>query len=312
MLQALSRMFGKKSRRSSAVDATGRSSRQPFFRVTRLAARYDAATTTVDNMRHWSAADGLSASSANSPDVRRTLRNRARYEVANNSYARGMTLTLANDVVGTGPRLQMLTTDANANRIVELEFFAWADAIGLAEKLRTMRLARIVDGESFCLLTSNSRIESPVKLDLRPIEADQITSPGFSLDTARHNDGVHFDGAGNAVAYDLLRHHPGDNAFTTGVEYDSIEADAMIHYFRCDRPGQIRGVPDITPALPLFAQLRRFTLAVLAAAETAADFAGILYTDAPANGEADAAEPFESIELEKRMLLTMPGGWKNS
>ncbi len=47
-------------------------------------------------------------------------------------------------------------------------------------------------------------------------------------------------------------------------------------------------------------------MAVLAAAETAADFAGILYTDAPAGGEADAAEPFEPIELEKRMLLTMP------
>jgi len=50
----------------------------------------------------------------------------------------------------------------------------------------------------------------------------------------------------------------------------------------------------------------------LAAAETAADFAGILYTDAPASGEADAAEPFEPIELEQRALLTMPGGWKMS
>jgi capsid protein len=66
------------------------------------------------------------------------------------------------------------------------------------------------------------------------------------------------------------------------------------------------------PALPLFAQLRRFTLAVIAAAETAADFAGILYTDAPANGEADSAEPFEPIELEARALVTMPGGWKMS
>lgn len=66
------------------------------------------------------------------------------------------------------------------------------------------------------------------------------------------------------------------------------------------------------PALPLFAQLRRFTLAVLAAAETAADFAGILYTDSPANGEADSAEPFEPIELEQRAMLTMPGGWKMS
>ena len=47
-------------------------------------------------------------------------------------------------------------------------------------------------------------------------------------------------------------------------------------------------------------------------AETAADFAGILYTDAPANGEADQAEPFEPIELEQRALLTMPSGWKMS
>jgi len=52
--------------------------------------------------------------------VRRVLRNRARppnYEVANNSYAKGMggVLTLANDTIGTGPRLQMLTEDADAN-----------------------------------------------------------------------------------------------------------------------------------------------------------------------------------------------------
>jgi hypothetical protein len=30
----------------------------------------------------------------------------------------------------------MLTADANANRFVEQEFFGWADAVGLAEKLR--------------------------------------------------------------------------------------------------------------------------------------------------------------------------------
>jgi capsid protein len=89
-----------------------------------------------------------------------------------------------------------------------------------------------------------------------------------------------------------------------------LPAESVLHWYRSDRPGQARGIPDIMPALPLFAQLRRFTLAVLAAAETAADFAGILYTDAPANGEADAAEPFEPIELEKRALVTMPGGWR--
>jgi hypothetical protein len=38
--------------------------------------------------------------------VRATLRNRARYEVASNSYAKGIVLTLANDAVGTGLRLR--------------------------------------------------------------------------------------------------------------------------------------------------------------------------------------------------------------
>lgn len=288
--------------------ASGRSPRQPFF--SRLRAKYDAANTTLDNYKHWSRADGLSAATANSPDVRRTLRNRSRYEVANNSYARGITLTLANDVVGTGPRLQMLTGDDGANHFVEAEFLAWCDAIGLAEKLRTMRLARVADGEAFGLLTSNERIDSAVKLDLRLIEADQVATPTLVPDTRRYLDGIRFDTDGNPIAYDILRQHPGDGMFLVDDEFDTVPASDVLHYFRCDRPGQIRGIPDITPALPLFAQLRRFTLAVLAAAETAAEFAGILYTDAPANGEADAAEPFEPIELEKRMLLTMPGGWK--
>ncbi len=84
----------------------------------------------------------------------------------------------------------------------------------------------------------------------------------------------------------------------------------MIHYFRRERAGQHRGVPEIVPALPLFAQLRRFTLAVLSAAEAAADFAGILYTDTPPNGEADPVEPMDKIKLQRNMLVTMPGGWK--
>jgi len=78
--------------------------------------RYDAAQTTPDNRKHWANADHLSADAAATPEVRRTLRNRARYEVANNSYARGIVLTLANDVIGTGPRLQMLTDSDDANR----------------------------------------------------------------------------------------------------------------------------------------------------------------------------------------------------
>lgn len=275
-------------------------------------ARYDAAVTNDDNRRHWANADGLSANSSNSPEVRRVLRNRSRYEVANNSYARGIVLTLAHDVVGTGPRLQLLTEDGEANRRIEQAFMHWAKAVGLPEKLRTMRMARATDGEAFAILTNNPALPTDIQLDLRLVEADQVATPDLNRVSSRSVDGIVFDASGNPSEYHVLRSHPGDGAAAILREYDRVPATSVVHWFRADRPGQARGIPDIMPALPLFAQLRRFTLAVLAAAETAADFAGILYTDAPANGEADAAEPFEPIELEKRALLTMPGGWKMS
>ena len=277
-----------------------------------IRAKYDAAQTTVENTRHWLMADGLSADAAASADVRRTLRNRCRYEVANNSYARGIVLTLANDVVGTGPRLQMLAGDPETNRRIESAFGSWAAGVGLAGKLRTMRMAKAADGEAFCMLTGNDELDSPVKLDVQLVEADRVTNPGFALGVASAVDGIEYDAAGNARVYSVLRDHPGS---TTGfgaawLRYDRVPAEAMVHWFRSDRPGQHRGIPEITPALPLFAQLRRYTLAVLGAAETAADFAAVLYTDAPASGEAAAVEPMDIIELEKRMATVLPDGWK--
>ncbi|HID77546.1 MAG TPA: phage portal protein [Planctomycetaceae bacterium] len=145
--------------------------------VPSLRARYDAAVTNNENRRHWANADHLSANAAMSPEVRRTLRARARYEVANNSYAKGIVLTLANYVVGTGPRLQMLTDDPETNRIVEREFSRWAKAVGLAHKLRTMRIAQCESGEVFALLATNPQVEAPVQLDLRLVEADQVATP---------------------------------------------------------------------------------------------------------------------------------------
>jgi lambda family phage portal protein len=273
-------------------------------------ARFDAAQTTAENARHWAMADALSADGAACADVRKTLRQRARYEVANNSYAKGIALTLANDCVGTGPRLQLLTDDPKANRQVEAAFGQWAKAVKLAQKLRTLRLAKTTDGEAFAVLSANPNVDSPVLLDVQLIEADRVASPILSvLPTDGDIDGITLDAWGNPQTYTILRQHPGDLA-TWKTQYDLVPAEAVIHWFRSDRPGQHRGIPEITPALPLFAQLRRYTLAVIAAAETAADFAAVLFTDAPANGEAQALEPMDVVELEKRMATVLPDGWR--
>src|SRR5438876_898455 len=112
----------------------------------RVRASYDVAKSTDD---HWRPADLLSAAAANDPGTRAQLRKKARYETANNSHCRGVTLTLANDLVGLGPQLQVLLPDdgttvneANiqAEEQVEDLWQSWADEIGLAEKLNTLAL----------------------------------------------------------------------------------------------------------------------------------------------------------------------------
>ena len=71
------------------IVASGRRSRPGPAPQRYVVARFDSAQTTHDNRRHWANADALSADAAASPEVRRTLRNRARYEVANNSCLAG-------------------------------------------------------------------------------------------------------------------------------------------------------------------------------------------------------------------------------
>lgn len=276
-------------------------------------AKFDSAQTTADNRKHWANADYLSANSAATPEVRRVLRSRARYEVANNSYAKGIILTLANDAIGTGPRLQMLTEDSELNQRIERWFASWSKSIRLAEKLRTMRMARAQDGEAFGLLTTNRRIAGPVQLDLQLFEADRCTTPDLAALTNNAVDGIVFDPSGNPIEYHILRYHPGDlSSMGFGLEYDRIPSGRVIHWFRADRPGQSRGLPDIMPALPLFAQLRRYTLAVIAAAESAANIAVLMKTNTPAGGEAAEVEPMSEMEFAANMGVFVPEGWEPS
>lgn len=276
-----------------------------------IRARYDAAQTTADNRRHWANADGLSANASATPAIRRILRNRARYEVANNSYASGILNTLANDCIGTGPRLQMLLgkeSDAKLNAVIERRFAAWARRAKLAQKLRTMRLAKARDGEVFAMLITNENLRHPVKLDVVLIEADQVAQTGVSLG-GNQTDGITLDAAGNPVSYSVLKQHPGDSGMSSS-EATVVSASHMLHWYRVDRPGQSRGLPEIMPALPLFAQLRRYTLAVLGAAEQAANVAMFMKTTTPAGGEAAEVEPMTEMEFSPNMAVFTPEGWE--
>jgi len=277
----------------------------------RLRASYDGTATATDD-RHWVNADGLSADAANSKTVRQTLRNRTRYEVANGGYASGMIRALAVDMIATGPRLQMLHPSKAVNEQLEKEWQRWSKATRLAKTLRTMVKAKVTDGEAFAVLTHNSTLPTLSRLQLRLVEADQITTP-FEKQTIDSSqvDGIDFDNEGNPIRYWMLREHPGSDTFTTGFgNADPVDAAAMIHWFTEDRPGQHRGIPDLTPSLRLFADHRRYLRAAIRAAETVAEIAAVMKTTQTPEDVGNVAEPMDTFDLEPGSVTVLPEGYE--
>lgn len=278
-------------------------------------AHYDAAQTTRENAEHWSFSSAMSANRINSRHVRSTLRNRARYELANNSYAFGIVRFIADEVVGQDLRLRIHPDEASKDDIrwLEGEIHDWLEAIDAVDKLQAMTFARVGDGESFGVMTSNPEMGTPVTADLRTYECDYVQLPSWAemfLDQL-NVDGVRLDPKSKApVSYQFLRYHPGDTYGALLNDVEVVPADRVIHLYRPMRPGQMRGVSELSQSLPLFAQLRRWTLAVIAAAEFAADVAGVITSnlDDAGGGDRDKATPFERIEIERRALMTMPEG----
>ncbi len=273
-------------------------------------ASYDAAKTTDKNSRHWANADLLSGDAGLSPEIRRTLMSRSRYENDNNGYIAGIIETIAKDTIGrSGPRLQMQSDNAEANTAIEKAFASWFKAIDGAGKLRTMAEAWDVDGETFAMFITNPKIKNEVLIDLRVLESDQVSDPSLSFENY-DADGITFDEHGNPESYKVLRSHPGSNDPSGQMVADTVRAEYMVHLFYRKRATQVRGKPVFTSVLNTVADLRRFRGSTLNAAEIAALFAGILKTDSPASGEAAPMEPNQVFELESSAMVTVPAGWE--
>lgn len=279
----------------------------------RIAARYDNAQYTDENQRSWWMSDFLSAKSANNFQVRRQLRMRSRYEVSNNPYLFGIVNSNADDLVNVGPTLQcMLPSDAD-NKRIEAAWSEWAQEVELVEKLRTLKLAREVDGEGFLILKTRPNQEHPVKLYPVDVEADQITTPAPKNLTELWVDGLTLDPVtGRPVSYDVLQTHPGDYFFPNlnPLQYAKVDARYVVAWFRKFRPGQVRGIPVFTSALDLFNELRSFRRAVLNKEQIAAQFTAVLESEAPADTDGSTSgEPWDKIPIDRGAFITAPGGY---
>lgn len=293
----------------SIIGAIARIISPPPAKARYMLAKYDAAQTTTENAAHWSQATDWDADREASPEVRQILRKRSRYESGNNPWLKGMITTKANGIVGTGPRLQVTTATAKLNDKIEADFVAWSHVIGLAAKLRTMRIAQTRDGEAFAVLFYNPMLPTTIKVDLQIIEADCCRGDYRKIATGFEVDGIRYDQYGNPSAYYFTAHPGSGDISATGTW---IPADNVIHLFEQERPGQHRGIPELTQALPVIALHRRYTLAMVKKMETSANISGVIQTgelDSDDIDELDGA-PLQAFTLPRDAFVPLPRGYR--
>ncbi|MBN1437496.1 MAG: phage portal protein [Sedimentisphaerales bacterium] len=272
---------------------------------------YEAAHPDRDLTNHFKYAAGGSAASLVSADFR-TLRKLCEYEVRNNSYAAGIVQTLANDVVGNGPK--WLFDDGMES--LEADFANWAencDWLGYQDLGGLLRQAVIglcqADGAFF-----GKQYEGP-ELKLMAIDPVRVDSPSTNIKTGLI-DGIEFLKNGRRLGYYVNNSHPA-SLISEGLEnYKFYTQDRIYHLFRIDRPGQHRGIPWLAPAIGLFALLRDFTRSTVKAAKRAAALSVIMNTndpqlvgDAIADDDYEPPATFDEIEIPEDSMLSLPEGY---
>jgi len=304
--------------RNPEADRVREQKRNLHTEIRGMHAKVDAASSDEFSKRLWRDADSLGPNAAFNQGVRQKARDRARLEFVNNNYARGMVRTSAYDLIGTCPRLQLSIPGDKSGAMakkIERSFARWGKAVGLGLKYRLMEKANGHSGGAIALLQTNPEINHKVKLDLRLIEIERNQTPWDKLTDPTIWDGIKVDEHGNHVEYYFLRYHPGEwrglVAMTIAGVFDTVAARNVIHWYEQDRCDQWHGIPKISASLPLFSQLRRYTLATLTAAEFAAMLAGIMKTNLPpASGVAQEVDNWSFFELVRGALMSLPEGWE--
>lgn len=303
----LSKANGHKPRRE-LVEAFALAEKQKKEASRHIRGSYDAAQDLQDTKNHWASADSFDADSANSRAVREKLVQRSRYECQNNGYADGIANSYANDAVGNGPQLRMQTGSEGFNRMIELRFFEWMEAVQFGSKLWTAARAKHVDGEAIGVLRNNDGINNPVKLDWVLYETEQCQTPMLGFEPGQI-DGIKFDEFSNPRQYEFLKQHPGGSfSFLNKVtETELVDARFVTHWFKRLRPGQHRGIPETTSTLNLGAAARRWRESTLTHAEMIAKLTVLLESlMSPADDDADPVTAMSTLEILAGSMIALP------
>jgi lambda family phage portal protein len=229
--------------------------------------------------------------------ARGPLARRARYLAGNNALAASGVEAWVSALVGTGIKPQSGHADPDVRAALNLAFEIWtdeADADLLTDfyGLQALLVRRmVVDGESFALLLNGDS-----GFSIRLIDAEQVdASLNRVINDGRIVQGVEFNNQGRRVAYWILPERPG-MPFAVVQQAVRVPAEDIVHLFRPETPGQVRGISWFAPVILRLADFDSWRDAQLVRQKIAAMLAGFV-TSVDGTGK-----PFEGEQQGTNLL----------
>lgn len=238
---------------------------------------------------------------ASAAAARGTLAARARFVVANNPLGAAAVQAWTAQAIGAGIKPSSLHPEPAIRAALSSLFSAWTDVSDdegrtdwYGQQTSLLR-SMIVSGEGLALMLNTDQ-----GLRIRILDPEQLdASYSAKLETGRIIQGVEFNNSGQRVAYHIWDSPIGlDLAFQR--QRKRIPAEDVIHCFRPDWPGMVRGCSWFSPALVRLSDLDGWRDSQLVRQRTASMFAGFVVSSdgsaAPLDGDQSGSAVIGSIE----------------
>lgn len=260
------------------------------------------------------------------------LRNVARDLVRNNGWARRALAASTNNTVGWGIMAKPVSSKKMVLKYAKELWKAWANstACDFDGRLTFYGMQRLVMRtcvEAGEVLVRRHRwkpgadpaLAIPIKLQI--LEPDFIDTSRDGINGDNQNrmiQGVEYDASGQRVAYWLFQNHPGaaQVQITSRLVFHSVRvpAEDILHIFRTERAGQVRGVTAFAPAIVKLKDFDEFEDAQLMRQKIAACFTAFT-TDPDGDNtpltpvkDGDTPDAPEVEQFEPGMIVNLPGG----
>lgn len=264
---------------------------------------YDAA----GGGHRWSARSSLRAPNTTGLATRGAISARARHLEANDPNARAAIDAIVSGAIGSrGIMPQSVHPEARVRERLNLDFAEWGERHAEMSSqsfagLQAIAMRGMVrDGEAFLQLGDNEDNE----LTITPIAPEQVDSSLYRDLGAdgRIIAGIEVDARGRVRAYHVFPEAP-DQAFATSLTAERVDAADMIHLFRGDHPGQLRGMSWLAPSMLALNDHNATRDAMVMQAKTQALVGGFVYS------QDGTAPPFSGTQEGSRLDVELtPGG----